>query len=322
MTASPMPADKFWQIIERAGRSDPDRDAHVEALRTALRELPLAEIISFEVAFRRYLNKAYTWDLWGAAYVIHGGCSDDGFEYFRRWLVSRGRDVYESALADPDDLAQLYMRPSLEGAWEFEEIYYVATQIFKEKGGEGDGGDYSEPEAGLGGPGPSGEPFEENQAHVARRYPKLWRSFWLKPLPEHHNGLRSMMADASGDAYVAFETFAAALDHSDSVVIFEGDYGGTIYLTSPVCDVACGEGTLKQLLFDIDARCWSDRRGARMTYEVVPVGAGVAGGMGGGQVVDGLWLHPRVEALGMREDIQQVLDGRREQIDTVGKRWR
>jgi hypothetical protein len=55
----------------------------MEALRTELRALSLDEIIAFEVAFRRYLNEAYTWDLWGAAYVIHGGCSDDGFEYFR-----------------------------------------------------------------------------------------------------------------------------------------------------------------------------------------------------------------------------------------------
>ena len=67
MTASPMPADKFWRIIERAAKSDHDPDAHVNALRTALRELSLEEIISFEVAFRRYLNGTYTWDLWGAA---------------------------------------------------------------------------------------------------------------------------------------------------------------------------------------------------------------------------------------------------------------
>ena len=90
MIAPPMPGDKFWQIVKRAVTSDHDPDAQVEALRTELRELTLQEIISFEAAFRRYLNKAYTWDLWGAAYVIHGGCSDDGFEYFRRWLVSRG----------------------------------------------------------------------------------------------------------------------------------------------------------------------------------------------------------------------------------------
>ena len=94
MTASPMQGDKFWQIVKRAAESDHDPDAHAEVLRAELRKLSLQEIISFEVAFRRYLNEAYTWDLWGAAYVIHGGCSDDGFEYFRRWLVSRGRDVY------------------------------------------------------------------------------------------------------------------------------------------------------------------------------------------------------------------------------------
>ena len=131
-----------------------------------------------------------------------------------------------------------------------------------------------------------------------------------------------MMADASGDAYTAFTTFTAAREHPASVVIFEGDYGGTIYLTIPVRQVACGEVALKQLLFDIDAMCWSDTHGTRVVYEVVPVGGGVVGGMGGGRVVDGLWLHPRVEALGMREDIQQVLNGQRQQIDTNGKSWR
>ena len=111
MTASPMPAEQFWRIIARASESAHDPDAQLNTLHSALRELTIEEIISFEVAFRSYLNKAYTWDLWGAAYVIHGGCSDDGFEYFRRWLVSRGRDIYESALANPDILAQLDAQP-------------------------------------------------------------------------------------------------------------------------------------------------------------------------------------------------------------------
>jgi Protein of unknown function (DUF4240) len=182
MTASPMPADKFWRIIERAAQSAHDPDAHAEALRTALHGLSLEEIISFEVAFRRYLNDAYTWDLWGASYVIHGGCSDDGFEYFRRWLVSRGRDVYEAALADPDSLARSDVQPGPDGVWEFEEIYYVAVGVFEEKDGEGDVRDCSEPEAGMGGPGPSGEPFAEDEEHLARRYPKLWQQFGAEPL--------------------------------------------------------------------------------------------------------------------------------------------
>ena len=144
----------------------------------------------------------------------------------------------------------------------------------------------------------------------------------FKPLPGHHSQIRSIIAEASGDTYIALTTFVAAREHPGSVAIFEGDYGGTIYLTIPVRGVACGEAALKQLLFDIDTMCWSDPRGARLVYEVVPVGAGVAGGMGGGQVVDGLWLHPMVEALGVREGIQQVLNGQREHIDTDGKRWR
>jgi hypothetical protein len=61
---------------------------------------------------------------------------------------------------------------------------------------------------------------------------------------------------------------------------------------------------------------------ARAVYEIISVGATVAGGMGGGQVIDRLWLHPQVEALGMREDIQQVLKGQLERIDSGGKHWR
>jgi hypothetical protein len=182
MTASPMPADPFWRIMKCAAESGHDPDAHVDALRATLRELTLQDIISFEVAFRRYLNKAYTWDLWGAASVINGGCSDDGFEYFRRWLVSRGRDVYEAALADPDNLAEFDMRPGPDGVCEFEAIYYVAKKVFEEKGGKGDVRDYSEAEAGLGGPGPSGESFEDDEKHLMRRYPKLWQRFRTEPL--------------------------------------------------------------------------------------------------------------------------------------------
>jgi hypothetical protein len=52
------------------------------------------------------------------------------------------------------------------------------------KGGEGDVRDHSEPEAGatLTGRQPSGEPFPEDEDHLARRYPKLWQRFGAKPL--------------------------------------------------------------------------------------------------------------------------------------------
>lgn len=183
MAASAMPDDRFWDIIERDTRPDLDPDDRMETMRAALRELSLEELISFEVAFRRFLNKAYTWDLWGAANVIHGGCSDDGFEYFRCWLVSRGRNAYEAAMADPDSLAELDLRPTgPDGVWEFEEIYYVTLEVFEERGGDGDLRDHSGLEAGLGGPEPSGEPFDDDEAHLKGRFPKLWQRFGDEPL--------------------------------------------------------------------------------------------------------------------------------------------
>lgn len=176
-----MPAEQFWGIIERAAQFDDDPEAHMEALSELLRELPLEDIIAFEVEFRRYLNDAYTWELCGAASLANSGTSDDGFEYFRRWLVSKGRAVYEAALLNPDNLAQFELRPGPGGDWSFESIYYVAQEVFAEKGGEGYVSEHCEPEAGFAGPpGPSGEPYPQEDgyyAHLAARYPNLWKRF-------------------------------------------------------------------------------------------------------------------------------------------------
>ncbi len=98
--------DQFWAIIDKsstaAGGDAENQPSYIETL---LRELPPAEIVAFDRKFSDLHNQAYTWPLWGAAYVIGGGCSDDGFMDFRGWLISRGRHVYEAAIADPDSLA-------------------------------------------------------------------------------------------------------------------------------------------------------------------------------------------------------------------------
>ena len=176
--------DKFWNLIENNLRQSHDAYERLNHLKATLSGLSLEEIISFEITYRHYLNKAYTWDLWGAAYIIHNGCSNDLFEYFRRWLVSRGRETYEAALNDPDSLAQLELHPSgPDGNWEFEEIYYAAGDVFEAKGGKGDVRDYSELEAGLDGLDPDGEAFNTNKNYLSKRYPKLWerfgRKFWF-----------------------------------------------------------------------------------------------------------------------------------------------
>ncbi|WP_218920549.1 DUF4240 domain-containing protein [Lentzea guizhouensis] len=100
----------FWQLIAdaRAAVDDPsDCCAVVTATTARLAALPPAEIMSAQQVFWDLMAFSYSGDLWAAAYVINGGCSDDGFEYFRGWLLTQGEAAYTAAVTTPDTLAGL-----------------------------------------------------------------------------------------------------------------------------------------------------------------------------------------------------------------------
>lgn len=102
-----MDEKSFWEIIA-ASCSDPRSvDNWNDALFRALIRLTPEEILQFDRIFDELACVAYTVDLWGAAYLINGGASDDGFYYFRCWLIGMGKKAYENALADPDTLADV-----------------------------------------------------------------------------------------------------------------------------------------------------------------------------------------------------------------------
>ena len=66
MTYTTMPEDAFWKIIATINGPGVDAEAQMDNLRAALQGLSIEEIVAFEMTFRRLLNRAYTWDLWGA----------------------------------------------------------------------------------------------------------------------------------------------------------------------------------------------------------------------------------------------------------------
>jgi hypothetical protein len=112
---------------------------------------------------------AHTWNLWGAAYLINGGCSDDGFVYFCAWLIGRGRAVYEAAVADPDTLADVVEEVGY-GEYELEMLMGVATPAYEEMTGE------PMPKTGVRWPSnPKGREWDfEDDAKMRRRLPRLW----------------------------------------------------------------------------------------------------------------------------------------------------
>jgi hypothetical protein len=122
-----MDQDQFWDIVARACRSDlHEAEEWDQELQTALMKLEPAEIVEWNRIFDRLAARAYAVDLWGAAYLINGGASDDGFYYFRCWLIGMGRDVYEAAVANPDSLADV-VDPAVDAE---AEIYAAAHQAW------------------------------------------------------------------------------------------------------------------------------------------------------------------------------------------------
>jgi len=110
-----MQEQTFWTIIEAArSAAGDDTQARIDTLQAQLSELDIPAIQGFAQRYEEMIDKADRWDLWGAAYLINGGCSDDGFRYFRDWLISEGRITFERALSDPDSLADLPQQDECE----------------------------------------------------------------------------------------------------------------------------------------------------------------------------------------------------------------
>jgi hypothetical protein len=100
-----MDRDRFWKLIETARTAGGDCQELTAHLVAKLKKLPASEIVAFQQTLEELLAESFRHTLRGAAVLINAGCSDDGFEDFRGWLIAQGRQVYEAALQDPDSLA-------------------------------------------------------------------------------------------------------------------------------------------------------------------------------------------------------------------------
>lgn len=164
-----MTRDEFWELIEATRPTGMWAALHAGTLELKLQTLPEDEIVSFERHFTALMAESYRWDLWGAAYIVNGGCSDDGFAYFRAWLISQGRRFFAKCLADPDAVAA---RADRDGENEDEEFMHAAAEAFREKTGR------DLPAIGIVQPRePAGTRWHENE--LPRLYPRTAKKFRL-----------------------------------------------------------------------------------------------------------------------------------------------
>lgn len=132
-TAEMMDEEQFWAIVQTAvDEAGDDEDEYLEVVKRELSKLSLKEMIGFRLRTDKLLYDSYTSEMWCAGYLMNGGCSDDGFEYFRLWVISRGRKVYEAAMANPDNLIDYIDDDAEMDFFEFELFWYVALEAFEE----------------------------------------------------------------------------------------------------------------------------------------------------------------------------------------------
>lgn len=120
----------FWQIIEKFRKEDDDTALQAEQICTRLSRMDPAEILEFQCHLQDCLARSHRWDLWAVAYIINGGCSDEGFENFRGWLICQGREYFEAVLLDPTRAADHTVPDVAE--YECEEILHVARLAYEE----------------------------------------------------------------------------------------------------------------------------------------------------------------------------------------------
>lgn len=169
---------RFWSIVEesrtRAAQSPRAEaqeflDLQIEQLRALLRQLPPTEVAAYQHAFSHHFEMAYHWELWGAAYWLGGGCSDDCFMDFRATLISLGRERFFQVLDDPDTLAEITDQPDVPYMLS-EGFQYVAADVYRELTG---GGDLpTEPVSWR--DEPDGAPFDfDDEELMQQHYPRI-----------------------------------------------------------------------------------------------------------------------------------------------------
>ncbi len=173
-----MDTSQFWQLIDASRtQAHDDPQAQLDILADLLQALPAEEIVAFDHLLSQCFDQSCTWALWGAAYVIGGGCSDDGFDYFRGWLISRGAQTFAAALADPDSLAEHITDADEETGCEAEGWQSVAVDAWCAQTGQS----YAAfPTIPLTNPqsahGPVGEEWSEDDLEAL--YPRLCARFF------------------------------------------------------------------------------------------------------------------------------------------------
>lgn len=165
-----MDEEMFWKIIKTTkDNSNGDYEQQQEELANELRKLTPDDIILFGNRFRFFRGQANTWELWGAIYIIHGGCGDDSFNDFREWVIGQGKDFYYKTIQNPESLVEVETEKIEDVEWEG--LGYVPSTVFEELTGQEMPYPFQENHD------TTGNEWEEESDDLKNMFPKLYAKY-------------------------------------------------------------------------------------------------------------------------------------------------
>ena len=160
---------EFWKTIDAALRPGEYSEAvNHEVLREALVALKRPDLLDFAKHMHAAMENAFSTELWGAGYLINGGCTEEEFIYFRGWVISLGSRAYRDAVRNPDILADC-VDPDAD-AHEDADLLGLAFDVYTERKGSDEGFDFESQSKEL-----SGDEWDfEDENEMSARFPRLW----------------------------------------------------------------------------------------------------------------------------------------------------
>ena len=140
----------FWEAIEKSYKYNKkdweayDLDEHIEKLTTYLSKYSEEKLILFEKTLQQKLISLYTapiaelsiileneYEKEGDTYNFDGYISDDGFIYFRCWLLLKGKEFYDDITKDIESFVSGKYHFDIGDTWG-EGLLYVASRANSE----------------------------------------------------------------------------------------------------------------------------------------------------------------------------------------------
>ena len=132
-----MTRESFWNYVSEAQNNTKNGSEMLNYLTEKLSKETDETIFSFGIIIDELMLESYNEKLWCASYLINGEDSEEFFDFFRLWLISQGKDVYEEILKNPDNLIKYVKTPEEDGfasdLYENEDFFFVAIDAFRIK---------------------------------------------------------------------------------------------------------------------------------------------------------------------------------------------